>query len=108
MNNMDKFRRERIDMIIAMVMFITHLPRRCVVTLLRSTKTYQYIVEGEESTLYDGYSANLFNMAEEVKKRPDMPRELELITDESIMYCNNWMRINKIQNAKQFMEKIMR
>ena len=105
---MNKYRRERIDMIVAMIMFITHLSRRYVEKLVQSTRTYQDIVEGEECTLYDSYSSNLSSIVDELKKQPNVSEKLDLVTDESIIYCNNWMRINKIQNAKQFTDSIIK
>lgn len=56
---MNPYRKERIDMIVAMMMAIAGIPENVVVSLFKSTMTYQNIIEGEECTLYESYSANL-------------------------------------------------
>lgn len=98
---MNKYDRERINMIIAMVMYITRLPERKISPYVKRTKTYLDILNGDELTLYDSYAANLMEMAREWKKKPNIPSVLRNITAEQIDVSNTWLRERKIKDSRQ-------
>lgn len=62
---MNDFDKERIDMIIVMLMYITHLREDIIRGYVGQTRVYKNILDGDEATLYDGYSANLMEMVDE-------------------------------------------
>lgn len=98
---MNKYDRERINMIIVMIMYITELSERKVFSYVKRTKTYLDILSGDELTLYDSYAANLMDMANEWKRKSNVPSVLRNITAEQINDSNKWLRVRKISDARQ-------
>lgn len=64
---MNPYREERIQMIGAMMMALAGMAEDVAIALLQSTMTYRNIIDGEECTLYESYSANLEDVAEELR-----------------------------------------
>lgn len=98
---MNKYDRERINMIIVMIMYITGLSERKISTYVKGTKTYLDILRGDELTLYDSYAANLMDMSNEWKRKSNVPSVLRNITAEQINDSNKWLRVQKISDARQ-------
>lgn len=96
---MNKYDRERIDMITVMVMYITKLPAKRISPYMRKTKTYSNILRGDEITLYDSYAANLMDMAGEWKEKEKVPPVLRNITAEQVNESNTWLRDKEIRDA---------
>lgn len=98
---MDKYNKERIEMIIVMLMYITKLPKEIIIDLVKNTDVYKNIINGDEITLYDGYSANLMEMVEEWQNQDNIPCEVKNISTEKVNQCNDWLRKNEFENARQ-------
>lgn len=97
-------RKERIEMIKVMMMAITNIPEKRALELLESTITYQNILNGEECTLYESYSANLEDVVEELREY-GKGEPVKRITEDSILRLNKWIYDNSIQNAEQLKRK---
>lgn len=100
---MNKYREERIDMIIAMMMTIADISEEKASELLKSTITYQNIIEGEECTLYESYSANLEDVVEELQES-DQGVWVKEITEDAVTNLNKRMLDEGIKSAKQLKE----
>lgn len=98
---MNKYRIERIEMIVAMIMTITGLPENVILNLIKNTTTYRNIIEGDECTLYEDYSANVIDIAREIKVH-DIAQK---VTPDAVSNLNQWMFENDIENARQLKEK---
>lgn len=102
---MNKYRKERIEMITAMMMAIANIPEKAASELLKSTITYKNIVEGEECTLYESYSANLEDVVGELQEN-NKGKLVDKITEEAVSELNKWMLDEGIVSAKQLKESI--
>lgn len=102
---MNKYREERINMIIAMMMAIANISEEKASELLKSTITYQNIIAGEECTLYESYSANLEDAVEELMES-DQKAWVEEITEDAVTKLNKRMLDEGIKNAKQLKDSI--
>lgn len=102
---MNEYREERIEMIVAMMMAITNISEETAYELLKSTVTYQNIVDGEECTLYESYSANLEDVAEELQEC-DKGALVKKITEDAVTELNKWMLDKGIKSAKQLKENV--
>lgn len=102
---MNKYREERIEMIAAMMMAIANISEEMAFELLKSTITYQNIVDGEECTLYESYSANLEDVVEELQEC-DKGALVKAVTEDAVTELNKWMLDKGIKNAKQLKENI--
>ena len=100
---MNKYREERIDMIIAMMMTIADISEEKASELLKSTITYQNIIDGEECTLYESYSANLEDVVEELQES-DQGDWVKGITEDAVTNLNERMLDEGIRSAKQLKE----
>ncbi len=98
---MNKYRIERIEMIVAMIMNITGLPENIVLRLIKNTATYKNIIKGDECTLYEDYSANVMDIAKEIESH----QVAKKITPDAVSDLNQWMFENDIENARQLKEK---
>lgn len=102
-NGMNKYREERINMIIAMIMTIADISEEQASELLKSTITYQNIIDGEECTLYESYSANLEDVVEELQESNHCDL-VKAITEEAVTNLNKRMLNEGIKSAKQLKE----
>lgn len=102
---MNKYREERIEMIAAMMMAIADISEEMAFELLKSTITYQNIVDGEECTLYESYSANLEDVVEELQEC-DKGDLVKAVTEDAVTELNKWMLDKGIKNAKQLKENM--
>lgn len=102
---MNKYREERIDMIIAMMMTIADISEEKASELLKSTITYQNIIDGEECTLYESYSANLEDVVEELQEG-DQGVWVNKITEDAVTNLNKRMLDEGIKSAKQLKETV--
>lgn len=100
---MNKYREERIDMIIAMMMTIADISEEKAFELLKTTITYQNIIDGEECTLYESYSANLEDVVEELQESGQNVWVKE-ITEDAVTNLNKRMLNEGIKSAKQLKE----
>lgn len=100
---MNKYREERINMIIAMMMTIADISEEKASDLLKSTMTYQNIVDGEECTLYESYSANLEDVVEELQGS-NQGAFVKDITEDAVTNLNKRMLDEGIKSAKQLKE----
>lgn len=100
---MNQYREERINMIVAMMMTLTNISEEKAFKLLKSTTTYQNIVDGEECTLSESYSANLEDVIEELQEsnQNDLVKN---ITEEAVTNLNKRMLDENIKSAKQLKE----
>lgn len=92
---MNTYIKERLDMIKAMASAITGLSIEETYKNIRSTYIYQDIIDENELALYDSYSANLLDIADELKTR-DEKTEFVRITPHTISDLNQWMDDNNI------------
>lgn len=97
---MNKYREERIDMIIAMMMTIADISEEKASELLKTTITYQNIIDGEECTLYESYSANLEDVVEELQENGQGVLVKD-ITEDAVTNLNKRMLDEGIKSAKQ-------
>lgn len=104
---MNKYDKERIEMIIVMIMYITKLPEQVIIKLIKKTDVYKNIMNGDEVTLYDGYSANLMEMVEEWQEQQDIPKQMKDISAQAVNRCNDWLRDNEFDNAKQARDALL-
>lgn len=102
---MNKYREERINMIIAMMMTIADIPEDKASELLKSTITYQNIVNGEECTLYESYSANLEDVVEELQESNQYALVKD-ITEDAVTNLNKHMLKEGIKSAEQLKEAV--
>lgn len=93
--------KERIDMIVAMMIAITDMPQGQAIELIKNTVVYQNIIAREECTLYEDYNANLLEIVEEIKATKHA-EWVEKITEDAVSKLNVWLFRNNIQNAEQF------
>ncbi len=100
---MNKYREERINMIIAMMMTIADISEEKASELLKSTITYQNIIDGEECTLYESYSANLEDVVEELQESGQGVLVKD-ITEDAVTNLNKRMLDEGIKSAKQLKE----
>lgn len=100
---MNKYREERINMIIAMMMTIADISEEKASELLKSTITYQNIIDGEECTLYESYSANLEDVVEELQES-DQNVWVKDITEDAVTNLNKRMLDEGIKSARQLKE----
>ncbi len=101
---MDDYRKKRADMIVSMIAVLTGMSERDIEKAVAGTIVYRNIMSGEECTLYDGYSANLMEIVEEVKET-DVRSAVSGITPKSVSELNQWMRKCGITDALQMKEK---
>jgi len=104
---LNKYDEERIGMIIVMIMYITKLPEQTIIKLVEETAVYKNIISGDEVTLYDGYSANLMEMVEEWQEQNDIPNQMKEISAQAVNECNDWLRDNEFDNARQAREVLL-
>lgn len=97
---MNELKTERTDMIAAMIMAITGIDDDEIKNLIKQTTVYQNIVEGDECTLYEDYSANLMDIIDEVKQN-NTSSDVSNITPDEVSALNHWIFKNHIKNAKQ-------
>jgi hypothetical protein len=100
---MNKYREERIDMIIAMMMTMADISEEKASELLKLTITYQNIIDGEECTLYESYSANLEDVVEELQES-DQNVWVKEITEDAVTNLNKRMLDEGIKSAEQLKE----
>lgn len=98
---MNQYKKDRIEHIVAMLMYITGLPKDNALHYVKSTKVYKYILSGDELTIYESYPSNLSNMIDEWKKNDAIPLSLKSITAEHITTANSWLKKQSFRNAKQ-------
>lgn len=98
---MNKYDQERINMIAAMLMYITKLPTNKIFSYMKKTQTYSNILNGDELTLYDSYAANIMDMTNEWKEKRNIPSVLRNITAQQVNASNAWLRTQEIKDAKQ-------
>lgn len=91
----------RIEMIVAMMVTISSLTENVVLSLIKNTTTYKNIIEGDECTLYEDYSANVMDIAKEIESH----QVAKKITPDAVSDLNQWMFENDIENARQLKEK---
>lgn len=103
---MNLYREERINMIVAMMMTLTNISEEKAFKLFQSTVIYQNIVDGEECTLSESYSANLEDVIEELQEsnQNDLVKN---ITEEAVTNLNKYMFDKGIKSAKQLKEMKM-
>lgn len=103
---MNPYREERINMIVAMMMTLADISEEKALKLLKSTITYQNIVDGEACTLSESYSANLEDVVEELQEssQSDLVKN---ITEEAVTNLNKRMFDKGIKSAKQLKEMKM-
>lgn len=102
---MSEYREERIEMIVAMMVAIANISEQMAFELLKSTITYQNIMDGEECTLYESYSANLEDVVEELLEC-NKGELVSKITEDEISKLNRWMLDKGIKNARQLKDNI--
>lgn len=100
---MNPYREERINMIVAMMMTLVNISEEKASELLKSTITYQNIVDGEECTLSESYSANLEDVIEELQENGQGVLVKE-ITEDAVTNLNKRMLDEGIKSAKQLKE----
>lgn len=100
---MNEHREERINMIIAMMMKIANISEEKATKLLKSTNTYQNIVDGDKCTLYESYSANLEDVVEELQES-DQNVWVKEITEDAVTNLNRRMLDEGIKSARQLKE----
>lgn len=103
MKSLNEHREERINMIIAMMMTIANISEEKATKLLKSTIIYQNIVDGEECTLYESYSANLEDVVEELRESGQGVLVKD-ITEDVVTNLNKRMLDEGIKSAKQLKE----
>lgn len=103
---MNQYREERINMIVAMIMTLADISEEKALELLKSTITYQNIIDGEECTLLESYSANLEDVIEELQES-NQSYLIKNITEEAITDLNKRMLDENIKSAKQLKEMKM-
>lgn len=95
---------ERINIIIAMIMAIAHVSEEMASELFKSTITYRNIVQGEECTLYESYSANLEDAIQELQE--EKHELVQNITEENVSKLNRFMLDKEIITAEELKEYI--
>lgn len=71
--------------------------RDSIINTLNKSETFRQILEGNPVYLYEGYSANLSKIAQELQSMEEQPVEIKLITPSSITDYNKTMRLQKIE-----------
>lgn len=102
---MEKHTKERIDMIIGMIMVITKMRENDVADTIRGTKVYRNIINGEECTWYEDYSANIMSIVKELKRK-NIDSVICAITPSSVSELNQQMFHDEIKNAEQLKKKL--
>ena len=95
---------ERINIIIAMIMAIAHVSEEMASELFKSTITYRNIVQGEECTLYESYSANLEDAIQELQE--EKHELVQNSTEENVSKLNRFMLDKEIITAEELKEYI--
>lgn len=98
---MDKYNRDRIGHIVAMLMYITGLPKDIALQYIKDTIVYKQILSGDELTIYESYPSNLSDMVTEWKENEEIPLSLRNITTDNIVTANSWLKEKSFQNAMQ-------
>ncbi len=102
---MEKHTKERIDMIIGMIMVITNMRENDVEDTIRGTKVYRNIINGEECTWYEDYSANIMSIVKELKRK-NIDSIICAITPSNVSELNQQMFHYEIKNAGQLKKKL--
>lgn len=97
---MDRYTKERIDMITGMIMVITNMQENDVKDLIGTTVVYRNIIKGEECTLYEDYSANLMSIVKELRKK-NIESGICEITSDKVSDLNQQIFSLGIRNADQ-------
>mgnify|MGYP004466559989 CR=1 FL=1 len=64
-----------------------------IVHVLSKSPTFMAVKKGNPVLLYEGHSANLLEIVDELKKRSDCPDEVKKITSENIAIVNRTRRM---------------
>lgn len=64
-----------------------------IIRVLSKSPTFMAVKKGNPVLLYEGHSANLLEIVEELKKRNDCPEEVREITSENIAIVNRARRM---------------
>lgn len=67
--------------------------RNRIVRVLSKSPTFRAVRKGNSVLMYEGHSANLLEIVEELKKRSDCPNEVSKITPENIAIVNRTRRM---------------
>lgn len=74
--------------------------KRNIISILSNSETFKSLQKGDRVLLYEGYTANLLEIVEELKLMEDCPPEVALITPESIRISNRARRKDvKLSNS---------
>jgi hypothetical protein len=65
--------------------------------ILSKSKVFLEVVHGNPAYNYEGYISNLFDIKDELKERPDCPKEIDKISEMSVVLLNEL----KIKNARE-------
>lgn len=64
-----------------------------IVRVLSKSPTFRAVRKGNSVLMYEGHSANLLEIVEELKRRKDCPDEVKEITPENIAIVNRTRRM---------------
>lgn len=66
--------------------------RRSILEILSKSKTFKSLQKGDKVLLYEGYTANLLEIADELKAMKDCPSEVYKVTPDMVRVANRARR----------------
>lgn len=102
---MDDYLKKRIDMVVVMIAALTGMSESDIEKAVEGTIVYRNLLNGEECTLYEDYSANIMEMAEELREK-NIETAISKITSKAVADLNRWMTDRGIVDAVQMREKM--